>query len=157
VRALTLTQPWATLVAIGAKSWETRSWTTGYRGPLAIHASRSLPLRARVLCDTEPFAGALAAAGYRSAAELPLGACVAVANLSDVRPTSSVLSWPVADLQIHEVAFGNYEPGRWMWRLSDVAELKRPIPCKGALGLWSLPDDVEGKIAAVRAVPWEGR
>lgn len=40
--ALTLRQPWASLVAIGVKQVETRSWTTAYRGPLAIHSSKRL-------------------------------------------------------------------------------------------------------------------
>ena len=40
MKALTLYQPWATLVAIGAKKIETRSWSTPYRGPLAIHAGK---------------------------------------------------------------------------------------------------------------------
>lgn len=38
MKALTLHQPWATLVALGIKTVETRSWYTPYRGPLAIHA-----------------------------------------------------------------------------------------------------------------------
>lgn len=42
VKALTLTQPYATLVAIGAKKIATRSWSTSYRGPLAIHAAKGL-------------------------------------------------------------------------------------------------------------------
>lgn len=42
MKALTLTQPWATLIAIGAKRIETRSWWTGYRGPIAIHAGKNL-------------------------------------------------------------------------------------------------------------------
>lgn len=40
MKALTLTQPYATLVAIGEKRLETRSWRTSYRGPLAIHAAK---------------------------------------------------------------------------------------------------------------------
>ncbi len=40
-RALTLWQPWASLIAIGAKTIETRSWSTAYRGPLLIHAGAS--------------------------------------------------------------------------------------------------------------------
>lgn len=39
MKALTLYQPWAQLVALGVKSIETRSWSTSYRGPLAIHAA----------------------------------------------------------------------------------------------------------------------
>jgi hypothetical protein len=40
VKVLTLHQPWASLVALGVKTIETRSWSTSYRGPLAIHAGR---------------------------------------------------------------------------------------------------------------------
>lgn len=42
MRAITLWQPWASLIAIGAKTIETRSWSTAYRGPLAIHAGATL-------------------------------------------------------------------------------------------------------------------
>lgn len=38
--AITLWQPWASLVACGAKQWETRGWRTSYRGPLRIHAAK---------------------------------------------------------------------------------------------------------------------
>ena len=37
MKAITLTQPWATLVMLGQKQWETRSWRTHYTGALAIH------------------------------------------------------------------------------------------------------------------------
>lgn len=43
MKALTLHQPWASLVAIGAKTIETRSWRTSYRGPLAMHAAKRSP------------------------------------------------------------------------------------------------------------------
>ena len=43
MKALTLHQPWASLVALGTKTIETRSWSTKYRGPLAIHAGMKRP------------------------------------------------------------------------------------------------------------------
>lgn len=43
MKALTLRQPWASLVALGVKTIETRSWSTKYRGPLAIHAGAKRP------------------------------------------------------------------------------------------------------------------
>ena len=43
MKALTLWQPWASLIAVGAKTIETRSWSTKYRGPLAIHAAKRRP------------------------------------------------------------------------------------------------------------------
>jgi hypothetical protein len=43
VKALTIRQPWASLVALGVKTIETRSWSTKYRGPLLIHAGMKMP------------------------------------------------------------------------------------------------------------------
>ena len=42
MKVLSLWQPWATLMAIGAKKIETRHWYTRYRGPLVIHAAKTL-------------------------------------------------------------------------------------------------------------------
>ncbi len=42
---LSLHQPWATLLLLGAKRYETRSWRTDYRGPLLIHTSVAFPPR----------------------------------------------------------------------------------------------------------------
>ena len=33
MKAVTVRQPWATLIALGMKRFETRSWQTKYRGP----------------------------------------------------------------------------------------------------------------------------
>jgi hypothetical protein len=41
VKFLTIRQPWASLIAVGAKTIETRPFSTTYRGPLAIHAGLS--------------------------------------------------------------------------------------------------------------------
>jgi hypothetical protein len=61
MKAITLYQPFAALIAIGAKRIETRSWNTNYRGPLAIHVSKRVPPEYRSYCGWmhEPFATAL--------------------------------------------------------------------------------------------------
>jgi len=135
VKALSLTQPWASLVATGAKKIETRSWRTDYRGPLAIHASAEFPREARLLCFTEPFYSALKKANlnanHRPEKVLSLGAIVAVCELADVQviTAANVPGEP-------EGSFGEYRPGRFMWVLENVRRLPRPIPAKGSLGLW---------------------
>lgn len=43
MKAITLWQPWAQLIAIGEKRYETRSWETKYRGMIAIHAAKKKP------------------------------------------------------------------------------------------------------------------
>jgi hypothetical protein len=55
MKALSVIQPWATLLVCGAKRLETRSWKTSYRGSLLIVASRKFPEDCRRLCSIEPF------------------------------------------------------------------------------------------------------
>jgi hypothetical protein len=159
VNALTLTQPWASLVALRAKHIETRSWTTAYRGLLAIHAGVGLGPVGGVtglgaLCAEEPFWSALVS--YRTT-PLPRGAILAIATLCDVRPIApDIESYGVHmpdgdrrwDLTAQERAFGDYSPGRYAWLLSDIRPLITPIPAKGALGLWRLPPDVTARLEA---------
>lgn len=161
MRALTLTQPWATLVAIGAKKIETRSWATSYRGPIAIHAAQGLgPVGGRQglfdLVTSQPFADVLLAAGVRREEQIARGAIVAVAELVDCVPTISVLNgshpgfgkpdsnWPLTD---EERAFGDYAIGRYAWLLANVRRLATPIPYRGALGLWQVPAELERRIS----------
>jgi hypothetical protein len=40
MKALSVRQPWASLIVLGIKDVENRTWRTNYRGPLAIHASQ---------------------------------------------------------------------------------------------------------------------
>ncbi len=156
VKALTLHQPWASLVALGHKRVETRSWSTNYRGGLAIHASKSTrPLRtfaAQQLCrpmtDDE----------YVS---MPFGAVVAVCRLSYVVPMERVawpsllemgygdlpmLGWDVAIpehdgedtvlVRPDQEQLGDFGPGRYAWLLDEIRPLARPEEARGALGLW---------------------
>jgi hypothetical protein len=131
IKALSLTQPWATLVAIGAKKIETRSWQTPYRGRLAIHASQRMGKEPIRLLFEEPFRSVLSAAGYRPSGQLPLGVVVATCTLV------TCCRVEILTLTEQERAFGDYSPGRWAWILEDVRPLGTPISMKGALGLWT--------------------
>lgn len=157
MKALTLTQPWASLVAVGVKHIETRSWSTRYRGPIAIHAAKGFPADARDFTYTKMVRESLSPHYLDTGPlpspldkRLPLGCIVATAYLADVMPMERFTyvpgtklwvsnSWP-AGFEItdgeKEYAFGNYEPGRYGWMLKDVRPVSPPIPAKGALGLW---------------------
>jgi activating signal cointegrator 1 len=163
MKAISLWQPWASAVAVGAKRVETRSWATGYRGPLAIHAARRFVWRE--LCafhSSWNWTGALWALRWgmqpglpkewRDApleTKLPFGAVVAVCELVDCRPTDS---FTVAELkttrqpdpsvcesprlyQWNEGMMGDFTPGRFGWVLADVRAVG-PIPAAGRQGLW---------------------
>ncbi len=42
MRALTILQPWAEMIARGVKRVENRTWRTKYRGEIAIHAGKGM-------------------------------------------------------------------------------------------------------------------
>lgn len=132
MKALTLIQPWATLVAIGAKHFETRSWSTRYRGRLAITAAAGFPVKYRWLCDEEWFQAALIEEGYAGPAKLPRGAVLCTCELVAVHSTEMIRD----QLTVQERAFGDYSDGRFAWELREVRILPEPIPCKGNRQLW---------------------
>ena len=144
VKCITLYQPFASLVSLGAKSIETRSCRTWYRGPLLIHAARSFPKWARNLCKQQPFAEVLVEAGFSDPASglvdpgrLPLGVLVAICTLKHcVRIGTPGVGLPPSE---PERTFGDYAVGRYAWILRDIQPLFEPIPANGSMGLWE-PD-----------------
>jgi hypothetical protein len=148
MKALSLTQPWAHLVMLGAKQWETRSWRAFHRGDVAIHAAKGYPRWARELEDEEPFCSALIVNGEFTHPAASCGHIIAVARLVDVAPTSAfnaIAPLPAYVISEQERAFGDYGYGRHAFKLEDVRRLK-PIACKGALGFWTVPADIEQAI-----------
>jgi activating signal cointegrator 1 len=151
MKAITLTQPWATLVAIGAKRYETRSWNTVYTGPIAIHAAKGLSSVGgkrglHDLCRTEPFRSVITEEMIHL---MPLGRIVAVANIVGCFRSSTV----DADLPIepaeHERDFGDWHAGRYVYALDNVVELTHPRVARGQLGLWNVPDAMADHFAAL--------
>jgi hypothetical protein len=142
MKAISLRQPWASLVAYGLKQHETRHWPTDYRGPIAIHAAKRLDLAGAPdrLCQS--------AFGFAWMDGLPLGAIVAIAHLTAVARSQDV----IAELTRADQAAGNFGPARYAWRLEDVRALKAPVPCIGRQGLfnWSPPADLGGCLSPVR-------
>lgn len=63
LRTLSVLQPWASLLILGQKQYETRTWATDFRGLLAIHASARFTEEQRALAREEPFCAALAGSG----------------------------------------------------------------------------------------------
>lgn len=154
MKGLTLTQPWASLVALGEKRIETRGWETGYRGPIAIHAGKGAgPVGGedglRELMAREPYASALARNHLLTAEQLPRGAVVATARLvacvSTNRLKAAMQELPsIRDFKVaeHERAFGDYRACCFAWFLADIEAFAQPVEWKGAQGLWPVGEDV---------------
>lgn len=159
MRAISLWQPWATAIAIGAKRIETRSWSTDYRGLLAIHAAKRLnkgELIHYACCWN--WCAALAPLGKRMGDSqslwdlLPFGAIVATCELVDCRPTGDFTYAELKQPRWHagqppdpvwnESQMGNFDLGRFGWVLSNVRALPNPLPFKGRQGFFNVPDEV---------------
>jgi hypothetical protein len=151
MKALTLTQPYATLVMIGAKRMETRGWCwPDYLGLTAIHSSKNFPPWARDLCFTPVFHDALSAAGINDLAALPLGSVLGVVDVLGWHRTDDegAMTKVVNRLSSRELAFGNFAPRRFAIPLDVVLRLESPIALRGSLGLWDLPKEVSTYLLA---------
>jgi activating signal cointegrator 1 len=143
MKVITVIQPWATLIALGEKKFETRSWATKYRGELGIHASKKID---REACRISPIVETLNKHGIVTFDDLPTGVILATARLDNsyeihidhsgdevlLTPDGSPEFW--LGIGSNEFQFGWYEPGRFAWELADVKQLPTPIPAKGQLG-----------------------
>ncbi|QIX61841.1 ASCH domain-containing protein [Hymenobacter sp. BT18] len=143
MKAISLLQPWASLIFLGYKHYETRSWNTSYRGDLAIHASLGKPAEARRIAATCPEISAILERHGLTFDTLPRGAVLGTCELADTHKTDDLRG-----LSITELACGDYGPGRYAWRLIAPFVCAKPVPCKGALSLWVVPEEVEQEVNA---------
>ncbi len=132
LKALTVWQPWATFIADGVKRFETRHWSTVYRGNLAIHAAKRWTDEERDvldwLCDEYPME-----LGDYQFKPLPLGFIVATVRLVAVHHVEDVIG-KLADL---EVSLGDFSSGRFAWELEVVKLPSEAIRVRGQQGLWN--------------------
>jgi len=125
MKALTLHQPWASLIRDERKLIETRSWRTDYRGTLAIHAGNTVNKEACIRFGYDPD-------------KILTGAVLCIVNLKDCVkvPNDSI----VPD------EYGDFSDGRYGWILEMLKVLKKPIPAKGNRMLWNFTKLKEPKI-----------
>lgn len=158
MKALTVRQPWATLLVAGIKHMETRTRDTKHRGVLAIHAGMHMPCRigetidigAGFTVERDSTAGLLLR-GLRQPYRLPVGAVIGAVELFQTRKTTSGEHGP----DNRELALGDHSPGRWAWSTASAIRTD-PMPIRGQLGLWNLPDDIAAEVQATWARSWGG-
>lgn len=154
IPAITIWQPWATLIAIEAKRYETRSWTRDYRGPLAIHAATKWNRYLRELCQERPFADVLARAGYNNPDDLPLGKVVAVVDWVGSHRSEDLLPQLYKSQNKQEARFGDYSAGRYGWEFCNVRKLAEPVTAVGRQQLWTweIPSEIEALVINANGV-----
>ena len=153
VKAITLWQPWASLVAVGVKKLETRSWYTKHRGSIAIHAAAKSPKLDTLMDESATLK--LINIVYEwcrcTPDALPHGAVIAVANLTECYKVNRHLPGFGSELDIDlrdhnsgitvssnsiEYLCGDFLIGRYAWEFKNVVRIA-PIPAKGKQGLWT--------------------
>jgi hypothetical protein len=139
IKAITLYQPWASLIIAGAKQFETRNWGSQYTGPLVIHAGKTN----EVDTGNRVFMKHMIESGLGDWINLPRSAAVGVVWKDKCYKGPSVLPY----IDEREKIFGNFTGAdRIAWKLTNPVAFDPPIPIRGKQGLWDwpfpLPDDV---------------
>jgi hypothetical protein len=147
VKALTIIQPFAHLICLPEcypmhKRVENRTWPppkSAVGTTIAIHAGMAKRYGGECVFD-------IAVEEYKlDAAQLVFGAVVAVATLSGVVHVSHIEKHRKGDMRIRTgmewLATHMHAHGPYCWVLQNICPLPKPLPWKGAQGLWEIPDE----------------
>lgn len=144
IKAISLTQPWASLIVRGAKRMETRSWAAGYRGWVAIHASSKFPRDCRELMEHGTFKAGL------GDGPVHIGGIVGLAYLKASVRTEKAAEYlrkaPTAQNK-RELTFGDYSANRWAYCFTEAFETPL-IKLKGSLKFFDLPASLQEDLKA---------
>jgi len=121
MKALTIRQPWASLIVNDYKHYEFRSWKTNYRGKIFIHAGTGTD-RSYLAKYTD----------YNL--EYINGAIIGEAEITDCILVDEKFNKELRSLN-HKVYTDNV--GYYAWKLDNIIKYDQPIPAKGQLGLWN--------------------
>lgn len=148
MKAISLWQPWSSLLAHGKKRVETRHWPTSYRGDLLIHAAKKWNQELYELANSEPFKTCLCEIFGKETSDLvwhawkgvlPFGEIVGKVTLVDCVRTEGFVPGEV------ERHFGDYSRGRYAWLCEEFTPFAEPIPFRGHQSLFDVPDGVVEK------------
>lgn len=168
MKALTIWQPWASLIIAGAKPYEFRGWRAprsiiGQR--IVIHAGRgkastyeatrlldahslrkhggALELLARLSCLDTELALPILHLAVHCPDQLPMACGIGTAIVGEPRLGTDIaeeFGVPRANDS------GRDEHANWGWPMLDIEPWHQPIPMRGAQGLWNWPEP-EGAFA----------
>lgn len=159
VRILSVKQPWATLIVLGVKRYEARSWPPNWRGRIVIHASSSaIPKKQWAFLVEDPaVAKVLAKAGLRDYSDvtaLPTSAIVGAVTVDDAQ-TVQLWGDAVSDL---DGALSSFSPPEILWRLKSPVQCAPITGIDGKLNLWTLSGAAADEIVRLGGVrgKWTG-
>ena len=122
MKALTIKQPWASLIVNEYKKYEFRSWKTNYRGKVLIHAGLSKEYD--IINKVQSYN-----------LEYINGAIIGEADIVDCILVDKKFDHNLK--QIDSIVYGNDHVGNYAWKLENIKKYDKPIYVKGKLGLWN--------------------
>lgn len=140
MRALTVRQPWAWLIAAGLKDIENRDWKLPAAAigiEIALHASKAV--------DRGEVADVFA--DLRRTKRVPRPPRI---TLADLEAQAGCILGLVTFSGATEHSDSPWFVGRYGWQIASVRQFAKPIPARGALGFWTLGAELE---AQVRTAP----
>jgi hypothetical protein len=128
MKAITISQPYASLIASGEKWVENRTWSTNYRGYIAIHAGKGSKYLSKDRLANYPTGCVIAIA--------KLTACVELDQIQGMDRTlrknnlihGTRFNW-------EQVCWHKYTEGPWCWILEDINKIT-PVIATGKQGIW---------------------
>ncbi|WP_138481669.1 ASCH domain-containing protein [Dyadobacter bucti] len=134
MKAISIQQPYAGLLILGIKKFETRSWNTKYRGEIAIHAS------ARITPDglfwlnwlTKEFPDKFFPGSEYHTICSQQGMVIGSVNITDTFSTNEPMQ-----IESLERMLGDFSENRYYWKCENPFVFPAPIPAKGALSFWN--------------------
>lgn len=124
MKAITIKQPFASLIAEGFKEYEFRTWHTKYRGNILIHAGKGIDKKAMKRYEHLNL-------------EYPLGCIIAKATITDcvyiddkMRTILKEKNSLIYSSIIKQTGWEGYG-----FKLENVKKIE-PIPANGKLSLW---------------------
>ena len=133
MKAITILQPWAWLLATGKKRCETRSWKTNFRGEILIHAGKKNMtdiMRQTIEARHMEQAGVFDT-------EIITGAIIGKATLVNCVPIDEAIAKLIKEQHPDEFDFGDFTAGRYAWVMEEAELFEKPIPVAGKQGLWN--------------------
>jgi hypothetical protein len=129
MKAISIRQPWAGWIVQGRKTLELRTWMVSHRGPLAIHASQTINRDACYAHGINP-------------QSLTTGAVIGTVELLEIvrLDESSFVNQQEKHLAAGFFKLPKPEETLFAWKLTNPRPLAKPIPYRGRMGLFSIPD-----------------
>lgn len=130
-------QPWASLFLLGEAPFETRTWKTNHRGPMAIHTSKKPD---KAVLNHKAIQYLLGKYGYTKE-NIPTGVIIGIVDLVNcLKVIEDHQTWAVLEdgriVSGNDYILGDYKIGNYAWEVRDRKFLDNFIPAKGQLGLW---------------------